>query len=158
METPLEALQSTCVRREFLFDPYYGFLFWEDEGKVRTRCITMAYWVKRTSAFLPPDEVRSPRGMLRQGLDAGKLFFGTPLGLTSRYDAGWIPQIDVSTKDQYSQVIDWLRLLMKPYPEFELWFRGQTKEYLVPARTAVMASGVEIYSHPPRPKLGPPFY
>jgi hypothetical protein len=86
------------------------------------------------------------------------LFFGTPLGLTSRYDAGWVPQIDVSTKDQYSQVIDWLRLLMKPYPEFELWFRGQTKEYLVPARTAVMASGVEIYSHPPRPNLAPALY
>jgi hypothetical protein len=136
----------------YLLDPLYGFIFIPMQGRMFNHCFAIDLWgdhlnsmPKAISQKLWKDRSNS---MLSGGALAGRLIFKDmlpeetdPLKLSSP------AEILVDSEEELKELVDNLRSLAQQFPEIELWFRGQSKDYVTPERLELAKVGIAPYSN-----------
>lgn len=136
----------------YLLDPLYGFVFFPRQGRISNHCFAIDLWdahletmPKSISQELWKDRANS---MLSGGSLAGRLIFKDilpeerdPLKLSSP------AEILVDSEAELTDLISSLRSSAKNFPEVELWFRGQSKDYVTPERLELAKAGIAPYSN-----------
>jgi len=134
---------------DYLCDHFYGFVFWKEKDVYRNSIISREDIVRLRRSPIPLVRVLAdlgPASHLAQGVFIAALLFGNHFGPNVRkaYDLSEVPEIIVSSETEYLNLIDKLRNLTL-IPNLELWFRGQTQDYLMPSRDELFSSGMVPY-------------
>lgn len=147
-----------------LFDPLYGMALVDVEGRWRQFCFSDMLWKSRIQG-MPPHLIKrhlertidslSEGVALAKGTIAAVLTPEQRVGLTQ----GIPPEIVVHTPAELSATLDRLQdTLTASGVPLRMWFRGQTKDYLVPDRSELVASGIARYCSVRDTSLVPSLY
>jgi hypothetical protein len=136
----------------FLFDPLQGFVLWRDGGRVGSG------WLgnQRDIFELERADPGVKALLLRSHSDhfcLGKSLLMRLIGPLMRrrwaitFDGADIPTVEVSSQLELEQLADDLRNACEAAPaNISAVFRGQTREYLLPDREALVSAAVFLYS------------
>ncbi|MDA0126333.1 MULTISPECIES: FRG domain-containing protein [Vibrio] len=147
----------------YLLDPLYGFVFIPVQGRMSNHCFAIDLWgahlesmPKLLSQKLWKDRANS---MLSGGASAGRLLFKEllpeetdPLKLASP------AEIIIDSEEELDELVEKLRSLAQRMPEVDLWFRGQSKDYVTPDRLELAKVGIAPYSNIQDSNLTPSLY
>ena len=135
-----------------LVDPYTGFFIWKGkEGQIVNYNIGYGGFLLRAKSF---SETLFQRAMqnrtleLCQGVDiAQQLFFDRLDAETQRLlSENVVPEVIVHTPGEFSRLVDDLQKRNEQLPGGQLWFRGQTEDYLLPDRTPLVKKWITPWS------------
>jgi hypothetical protein len=136
----------------FLFDPLVGFVLWRDNGQVRN------FWLGNQRDIIGLQQASAPLKEILLQSDSEHFCIGKSLlmRLVSPFmkqrrdvvfDDADIPVVQVETQRDLEALADDLRNACHNAPaNVSAVFRGQTSEYLLPDRRALVAAGVCLYS------------
>jgi hypothetical protein len=136
----------------FLFDPLVGFVLWRENGRLRN------FWLGNQRDIFEIEQAPAPlRDLLLQS-KSEHFCIGTSLltrlvgPLLKRrrrvvVDEAGIPTLEVETQHELEALADDLQNACRNAPaDVTAVFRGQTSEYLLPDRRALVTAGVCTYS------------
>lgn len=147
----------------YLLDPLYGFIFIPAQGRMKNHCFAIDLWgahlksmPKSLSQKIWKDRANC---MLSGGALAGRIIFKDllpeetdPLKICSP------AEIVVDSEKELEELIEKLRSLSQNMPEIDLWFRGQSKDYVTPERLELAKVGIAPYSNIQDSNLTPSLY
>lgn len=150
-------------RAHCLIDPLTGFLMWPGNPKVRNCSLTHPSLVVRALTVSPALGKRFASGPnldLCQGVDIARKVFGGVLGLgpMKKLFENEIPEIPVNNLGDLLALLDRLQNAMAQLPGGQLWLRGQTVDYLLPDRTALVKKWITPWSDIRDSSLRPNLY
>ncbi|MCL1058843.1 hypothetical protein L2729_12710 [Shewanella gelidimarina] len=136
----------------YLLDPLYGFVFIPQKNRIGNHCFAIDLWSSHLKSM--PEKLSAKLwenradNMLSGGAFAGRLLFKDmipeepdPLKRSTP------PIIHVNSESELNNLIDELRSSAKKMEGVELWFRGQSKDYLTPDRAELTKIGITAYSN-----------
>lgn len=136
----------------YLLDPLYGFVFLPQERKIGNHCFTIDIWsshLKSMPVQLSEElwKYRSDN-MLSGGAYAGRLLFKDLIPNESDPLKRAMPPIMyANSESELREIIRDLEASVSSIPNVELWFRGQTKDYMTPDRSVLTRLGITPYSN-----------
>ncbi|MES2908987.1 MAG: hypothetical protein V4688_07475 [Pseudomonadota bacterium] len=146
-----------------LLDPLYGFAFFREEGRIRNHCFALDTWKSHLSSM--PQSLAQKLwenradNMLSGGAFAGRLIFeGAIPPAQDNFERSTVPEICVATESELLALVQCLKLQADKHNGVELWFRGQSKEYLTPDRFSLTKLGITPYSNIREADLTPSLY
>lgn len=148
--------------KDYLFDPFYGIIFWREGIRIRNTCLVIQNLAERIKKYpqFAFDLLRNPVQILYEGVQMGHFLFQDKLSkfVKSAYDIDKVPEIQVRTEDKFISLIENLQELSKKDPKVELWLRGQPHDYLMPERGDLAIKGIVPYSNYRDSSLVPSLY
>jgi hypothetical protein len=148
--------------REYLLDPYSGFLHWIEAGRNRnTPLVYGAWW--RHMMQLAPESAKWMRDhkedtLLSQGALLFRDLFPELVPAASPTNRCEVFDLTVRTEDEFDEFFKKLAELRQRQPLINLWYRGQPEEYLLPNREELISQGIAQYSNVVDPSLVPSIY
>lgn len=148
--------------REYLVDPYSGFLLWSENGRHRNTPLVYGAWF-RHMVSLQPESSRWMREhkedtLLSQGALLSRHFFPDIISNIESSSYAEVPEILVTTDKEFSGLIARLTAATSEHSGVSLWYRGQPMEYLLPDRMEVAASSIAPYANVRDASLIPSLY
>ncbi|NRR28997.1 FRG domain-containing protein [Oxalobacteraceae bacterium] len=148
----------------YLLDPLYGFTYFSGrDGKFANHCLAIDFWQAHLESM--PVELSThlwknrSDNMLSGGAFAARLLFSdiVPKELDES-KLCLVPEIIVHSENQFEEVVSALREGAKTFPNIELWFRGQSKDYQTPDRSELLKHRITPYSNIQESDFTPSLY
>jgi len=138
----------------YLLDPLYGFAYFRGKDRLHNHCFAIDLWSSHLSS-MPKDLAndlwsRRSDSMLSGGAFAGRVIFKEMLALeTDPLKRCTVPAINVSSEIELCDLVAKLKAAASAseFPNMQLWFRGQTKDYITPDRLELSKLGITPYSN-----------
>jgi hypothetical protein len=126
---------------DVLLDPAYGYVYESRQGRLDLVPLALSHWARRLMARRENDfglqhlsaAAEDPASLLTAGVEEGG-FIGAALFERFGLDVApstALPELPVANEGEFKFFIDALRLAADQAGGFQLWFRGQTREYTV---------------------------
>jgi len=147
----------------YLLDPLYGFVFISLNGRISNHCLAIDIWSSHLSSM--PSELAAnfwknrADNMLSGGAFAGRLLFQNIIPSESDpLKLAIAPELVVDSERQLLDLVDRLHSSATKLPGVQLWFRGQSRDYLTPDRVQIAMKGIAPYSNIRESDLTPSLY
>ena len=149
----------------YLLDPLYGFVYLPGKNRMKNHCLAIDTWSSHLKKM--PTElskklwVNRSDNMLSGGAYSGRLLFkdlippeDDPIKLATP------PVLYANSESELTGIIKELENSVKDsdFPNVELWFRGQSKDYQTPDRSILTQLGITPYSNIRESDLTPSLY
>jgi hypothetical protein len=140
----------------YLLDPLYGFVFLLEKGRPNSNhCLAIDLWSSHLSSMPAglAKELWKNRAdnMLSGGALAGRLIFKDLLPRErDPFKRSTAPVMYAQSEKELLDLVQRLRASASNHPHIpnvQLWFRGQTKDYLTPDRSGLIRFGIAPYSN-----------
>jgi hypothetical protein len=136
----------------YLLDPLYGFVFLLHDGRIRNHCLAIDIWSSHLESM--PIELAKELwknradNMLSGGAFAGGLLFTDMLAPEpDPLKRSAAPVIYANSEKELRELVERLRVSASQHANAQLWFRGQTKDYLTPDRSELTRLWITPYSN-----------